>query len=234
MKKIMFNDRYGLTKAVLDGTKTMTRRVIPEVLNVEDPDISEWGLTGGGKAMITLYEGGRPTTDIFPMYQPGEVVAVAQSYQTILDTVFGDDQQWKYGYMRDVEESHEKMWEDIKGRTNKMFVKADLMPHQIRITDIKVERLQDISVRDCYEEGIVYAKWRQWPKPDSREYIDHDVYTLGIYKEGILDPWAPDDPDAWIAKDPQTAFHVLIRKMMGVKKWESNPYVFAYSFKLIK
>ena len=28
MKKIMFNDRYGLTRAVLDGQKTMTRRVI--------------------------------------------------------------------------------------------------------------------------------------------------------------------------------------------------------------
>ena len=28
MKKIMFNDRYGLTQAVLDGRKTMTRRII--------------------------------------------------------------------------------------------------------------------------------------------------------------------------------------------------------------
>lgn len=28
MKKIMFNDKFGLTQAVLDGKKTMTRRVI--------------------------------------------------------------------------------------------------------------------------------------------------------------------------------------------------------------
>lgn len=27
MKKIMFNDKYGLTQAVLDGRKTMTRRI---------------------------------------------------------------------------------------------------------------------------------------------------------------------------------------------------------------
>lgn len=27
MKKIMFNDKYCLTQAVLDGTKTMTRRI---------------------------------------------------------------------------------------------------------------------------------------------------------------------------------------------------------------
>lgn len=30
MKKIMFNDEFGLTKAVLDGRKTMTRRLIPQ------------------------------------------------------------------------------------------------------------------------------------------------------------------------------------------------------------
>ena len=29
MKKIMFNDRYGLTQAVLNGRKTMTRRIVP-------------------------------------------------------------------------------------------------------------------------------------------------------------------------------------------------------------
>ena len=28
MKKIMFNDRFGLTDAVLDGKKTMTRRLV--------------------------------------------------------------------------------------------------------------------------------------------------------------------------------------------------------------
>lgn len=30
MKKIMFNDKYGLTKAVLEGKKTQTRRVVPK------------------------------------------------------------------------------------------------------------------------------------------------------------------------------------------------------------
>lgn len=30
MKKIMFNDQYCLTKAVLKGRKTQTRRIIPQ------------------------------------------------------------------------------------------------------------------------------------------------------------------------------------------------------------
>ena len=33
MQKIMFNDKYGLTKAVLEGRKTMTRRVIVPEFN---------------------------------------------------------------------------------------------------------------------------------------------------------------------------------------------------------
>jgi hypothetical protein len=28
MKKIMFNDKYGLTQAVLEGRKTQTRRIM--------------------------------------------------------------------------------------------------------------------------------------------------------------------------------------------------------------
>lgn len=32
MKKIMFNDKYGLTQAVLDGRKTQTRRIVNESL----------------------------------------------------------------------------------------------------------------------------------------------------------------------------------------------------------
>ena len=35
-KKIMFNDKYCLTQAVLNGTKTMTRRVVPQSLLGKD------------------------------------------------------------------------------------------------------------------------------------------------------------------------------------------------------
>ena len=34
MKKIMFNDKFLLTKAVLNGTKTMTRRVIKKEIPI--------------------------------------------------------------------------------------------------------------------------------------------------------------------------------------------------------
>lgn len=125
MKKIMFNDKYGLTKAVLEGRKTMTRRIAEKVL-VEDID-QHLVWTGEFKK---------------PKYMVGEVVAVVQSYK---DLVLGkhEDREIDLEIMR-----------ETPGWNNKMFVKADLMPHQIRITNVRVERMQDISDEDCIKEGI--------------------------------------------------------------------------------
>lgn len=53
-------------------------------------------------------------------------------------------------YLRLFEDQRLASW------SNKMFVKAELMPHQIRITGIKCERLYDISEADCLREGIRY------------------------------------------------------------------------------
>lgn len=206
----MFDTKYGLEQAVIERRKTMKREIIPlKVSNYCDWKAFEEGY------MKCYGTGEGDWVDIrrLAKYKVGEVVAVAQSYQTILDTVFGEDQQWKCGYMRDVEESHEKMWEDIKGRTSKMFVKAELMPHRIRITDIKVERLQDISEEDCLKEGLIKK-----PHPFVREA--GWVYCM------------PNDSMNYVY--PTQCFADLIDKVSGKSTWERNPYNFAYTFELVK
>lgn len=40
MKKIMFNDKYGSTGAVLTGRKTMTQRIIPQLMSDKDFDLT--------------------------------------------------------------------------------------------------------------------------------------------------------------------------------------------------
>ena len=69
MKKIMFNDRYGLTQAVIEGRKTMTRRIIipqPDFLS----DNFGWAKRNNGDVIL-------------PKYGVDEIVAVAQRYSTI-------------------------------------------------------------------------------------------------------------------------------------------------------
>lgn len=72
---------------------------------------------------------------IEPYYFVGDVVAVAQSYRDVCASGFEPNA----AILRLFEDQRLASW------SNKMFVKAELMPHQIRITGIKCERLYDIS-----------------------------------------------------------------------------------------
>lgn len=129
MKKIMFDDRYYLTQAVIDRIKNNTRRIEGGTKFQEMARCADQILYNKDTGLIDfMYEG----INIFnhkPRYKVGEIVAVAQRYQDIFD------------YSNCV---NPYAWEDDdkpSGWTNKMFTKAELMPHRIRITGIKCERL---------------------------------------------------------------------------------------------
>ena len=190
MKKIMFNDKYSLTQAVLDGRKTMTRRISKE-------QIRNSVFWKSGYESIHGYE-------IKPIYKISELVAIAQCYESLgMNPEIALNDRDGIGFYTKTKFA--------PGWKNKMFVRADLMPHHIRITDIKIERLQGISDEDCFKEGIF--KWDAGQK-DIPFYSFHNA----------------DIPDY---NDPRDAFAELIDKVSGKGTWESNPYVFVYEFELI-
>lgn len=102
---------------------------------------------------------------------------------------------------------------DSKGWDNKMFVRADLMPHHIHITDVRVERLQDISDEDCLKEGL------EWDGIARKYYVGYNKETGG---------------KTYLNSSPKEAFAHLIDKVSGKGTWERNPYVFVYDFELVK
>ena len=172
MKKLMFNDKYCLTQAVLAGTKTMTRRLLENGI-----PLGNW----------------EETAKHLP-YKVGEVVAVAQSYLDVRNPQF------------------DKLGHDVAGNTNKMFVRADLMPHHIKITDVKVERLQDIPEEEILKEGV-------WQFYDNKKLFYISKNTGEASTVCFL--------------SARAAFAYLIDKVSGKGTWDSNPWVVAYSFKLI-
>ena len=236
MKKIMFDDRYGLTEAVLEKRKTMTRRV--ERIDFY-PGSTEEQIEKFCKRRVTdtkgrqVWEGfdnkGNWIAQLISHYAIGEEVAVAQSYGSIVE----QDPENDYG------DYYVKQFRYAPGWTNKMFVRADLMPHRIRIINIRVERLQDISDEDCAREGIVPVVFRQWHKQaltdfSPQKYTDHRVWTLEKFRDGIEDPWEGSEPGEYMAETAQVAFAVLINKISGKGTWERNPWVFVYEFELVK
>lgn len=202
MKKIMFNDKYGLTDAVLKGRKTMTRRIIRNLSDF-DPrqDWINWGNNDNEKTSIAIFHNMTYKCCIYPQYQPGEVVAVAQRYKDLDYSLngFATNPERACGIRREFAQKQ-------AGWDNKMFVSAKFMPHRIRINSIKVERLQDISEVDCMKEGLV------------KGYL-----TYGYRCSGVIEAYS----------NPRNAFAALIDKVSGKGTWESNPFVFAYTFVLV-
>lgn len=226
----MFDDRYCLTKAVLEGRKTMTRRIIQAPETWHGFDVYGFSVNRDNRGEVfditLLNADGGCIEDvsgnfgmIFPKYHINETVAVAQSYKNA-------------GYAsatiqegRAVRKSvHSEDWDDymigklgewyidqLAGWNNKMFTYPEMMPHQIRITDIKVERLRDISDEDMLKEGLshIETKWGYWE--EVRESLKFYSYET-----------------------KRKAFAALIDKVSGKGTWDSNPYCFCYEFELVK
>lgn len=222
-KKIMFNDKYCLTQAVLEGRKTTTRRI------VTDKKLHYWKCSCPDMVIVRVPESQKLKTDddntyfgikdkisseyycdtITSPYKVGEVVAIAQSYMDV-------DLFHRKGKNAAYLEYLDSIFPELKlypGWGNKMFTKAALMPHHIKITGIKIERLQDISDEDCLKEGIYKGLC------GSADTHFMDAY----YYKGDIQPYCT----------PREAFAVLIDKISGKGTWSSNPYVFVYEFELV-
>lgn len=142
-------------------------------------------------------------------YKVGEVVSIAQSYMDV-------DLFHRKGKNAAYLEYLDSILPELKlspGWGNKMFTKAALMPHHIKITGIKIERLQNISDEDCLKEGIYKGQC------GSADTHFMDAY----YYKGDIQPYCT----------PREAFAALIDKVSGKGAWESNPYVFVYEFELV-
>lgn len=195
----MFNDRYGLTDAVIDYIKNNTRRIEGgEQFQRAATSAEDFTYEEATGCIVMCCQG----IEIFRhkcRYKVGEVVAVAQSYYHAFSPrcdipVYGADR--------------------TPGWRNKLFVRADLMPHQICITGIKSERLQSISHDDAMREGI-------YMDGGDDSYMPHYFYDY------------PNNPSEGF-DTPREAFAALVDKVYGRGTWDRNPWVVVYEFELVK
>ena len=201
MQKRMFRDKFGLTDLVLLRQKTQTR----DVIKIQDERLDYlrgWNLDGG------FAEFGREEEEplrLYPKYYVGEMVAVAMSYKSIYEKVA---KTWEYA------EEYKREHENLAGWNNKMFTNTKMPFATIKITKIRVERLQDIRDEDCLAEGIekmlVGGEYHLYSFLDTKKYEWTDFRT------------------------PKEAFAALIDKINGKGTWASNPYVFVYDFELVR
>ena len=230
MKKIMFDDKFMLTQAVLEGRKTQTRRIIKtsdafERVNTDfdwsKEDIKNWE-DDFVLRVKNMSETERKECFNYllnhPKYKVGEIVAVAQSYCSIADELENcNNATCAAHYEKNIQKASEYIsWMEHPGFNNKLFVAADRMIHEIRITNVRIERLQDISDEDCLKESVV--------KCDAED-CNNRCYLMSKC----------DFCHCGNAKyTPREAYAALIDKVGKKGTWDSNPYVFVYDFELVK
>ena len=165
--------------------------------------IEDVGLIGDEIQVIA--NGGESLISCRTRYKLCETVAVAQSYK---------DAGYAPNDLTDIIRNGDTVFipfKEHKGWANKMFTRWDYMLYRIFITDIRVERLQDIDDEGCLREGIRYIP-------------EIDLY----YFERT------DREEGFYFTSPRAAFAELIDRVSGRGTWDRNPYVVAYEFELLK
>lgn len=200
MKKICFIP--PMQERTERKTKNQTRRLIVSrtgffqvcskdgiVTNIWQTDANEWT----GENLIPVK----------PRYNVGEIIAIAQAYKDILETLPEPYRRKSDGWIST------EISESI-GFRNKLYVKPILMPLQIKILGVRAERLQDISNEDCIKEGI--EEERNWS--NGTEWF---TYCSGTHSFDT----------------PREAYKALINSIDGKDTWDNNPWVWVYDYELI-
>lgn len=216
----MFNDRFLLTKAVIEGEKTQIRNIISP-----QPKYSPFGGMVWKEYMSGLSADDRPGHPDLKgayrnfakslkykrfVYKPGEILAVAQPYSHLYVEKIKDWIKHNYHHLReDVTDRFAEEFVHSHGWSNKLYVKAKLMKHHIVINDLKVERMQDISDKDILKEGIKQFN-------EKFGFYDNKRNCTQLFDTARL------------------AYAALVDLLFGKDTWENNLYVIVYDFEITK
>lgn len=217
MKPILFNT--GMTHAILEGRKTVTRRVVkpqPEGHPVPMPADSCWPgyFAIQGTARV-----------VRPPYQPGDVLWVRKTFRVdYLSNIVGSGRvQYKAdGSYADIHFSADRY--DMMRRAQRMVWRSsENMPREaarifLRVTGVRVERLQAITEQDAKAEGAEKMYPYTDPETGKTAFLLHEN---GTYRAGFSQIW-----DSTIPKRPSMFERYLYY-------WEYNPWVWVIEFERI-
>lgn len=204
-----------MVRALLDGRKTQTRRIIKPQ---PSPDVSCAGVFSDG---MFAWMSGDPKDleswvfhgDFKTPIQNGDRLWVREAWRTLhkwddLKPSHLADDVSKITYEADPD-NRNKLWAFGKLRPS-MFMPRFASRLTLTVTEVRVERLQDISEADAVEEGIEgYAGI----DPDCCGYLNYANSSSDGY-------WLP----------PVASYASLWNAINGLGAWDANPWVAAYTF----
>lgn len=216
MKSIIFSKE--MITAILEGRKSQTRRLIKEPrLN----NFTDWDETRQGYSFYTppkkysirgYYKGEYGEVFLSPKYFEDEIIYVKEPF--FFDT---DDNSLYLKY-----ENSGIGWSDCPWKSP-LFMPEKYSRIKLKITGLKVQKLQDISEEDCFKEGI--KRYIRQP------YIINDVDVCGHLPEVYFENYINACEYCITAKD---SYKTLINSIYKKDIWSENPFVFVYDFEILE
>lgn len=144
VKPILFNTE--MVKAILDGRKTVTRRVVkpqPEVTYVNG---YQRDIVNRNQIAFKVMDKGGKDCYTLPPYQPGDILYVRETWQCI--NPYSDKE---YVYKASCDADYAKC---IGNWCPSIHMPKEAARIWLKVTNVRVERLQDMKYADFYHEGL--------------------------------------------------------------------------------
>lgn len=226
MRGIMFNYELGMWDAVLNSFKTNTRRIEESLSEInEDPDNWKYqplphSIMNGGFRFIGP---GAKEILIWPRHTKDKPVYLQEPTLNVKKLVTEDDMIfYKYRDRAGFEDNvaYEQIIQQAQNKggafCNKMYMPSQHARYWILITDIRIERLQDISEADVIAEGVHNKK---------------NISTERLFATYQKGKAVKTDP-TW-TRDHKASYGSLIKLVSGPECWDKNHWCLSYHFRLI-
>lgn len=198
----------GLVQATLDDRKTQTRRVVkPQPCPEASRFIKFGAFSGSDFAARFGSESANAICDRRPKYRPGDILWVRETWKVDASDLDNDSYVYKADGELERFPNNLLIW-----RPSIHMPKAAARLF-LRVTDVRVERLQDMRHDEAAKEGI-------------RAFTDPQNGIVGFcWAEGVLN--IHDMP-----KNPTRAFEMLWNGINAKRGygWDTNPWVWVISF----
>lgn len=195
-----------MVQAILENKKKMTRRIAGLEKVNEHPDnwkivVGDWTTSG-----ILFFNRNGYSDRMKPRYQVGDKIYVKETYR--ITNPYGNP---NYKYKADFDSNITGV--KFKWKPS-LFMPKAAARIWLEVTNVRCERLHDITEADAIAEGI-------FSKID--EIYKYPIYRIYYKME-----------NNWWSSNPIESFQSLWEMINGDDCWILNPWVFVYEFKRIE
>ena len=220
-----------MVRALLDGSKTQTRRVVKMPPSWDCIVYADWG---NGWWPFRSDDGENPNYDNneiplnCPYGQPGDRLWVRETWRGVVE-ISPPGAPVEHGvarYVPDQQHCRRVEYAATQESDGEPWRPSIHMPRWasrilLEIVSVRVERLQDCSEVDAIAEGTTHIRNQTW----DREHFPAWRY---MFEEAVAAGVKPP-----IGPSPAQAYEKLWESINGAGSWDTNPWVWVVEFKRV-